>query len=97
MMRLFPTGDGLDACVPVTRRLRLNGQSTSIRLERPFWEMLVRMAMRRGLTTPAYVSQLQSELIESRGETGNFTSFLRCACLLHAQSEPRSATALAAE
>jgi predicted DNA-binding ribbon-helix-helix protein len=47
----------------VTRRLRLNGQSTSIRLERPFWQMLDRIAMRRGLTTPAYLSQLQSELI----------------------------------
>ena len=62
-MRPFRTGDGLDRCVPVTRRLRLNGQSTSIRLERPFWQMLDRIAMRRGLTTPAYLSQLQSELI----------------------------------
>lgn len=96
-MRLLPAGDGAEACVAVTRRLRLNGHSTSIRLERPFWEMLDRIAMRRGLTTPAYLSRLQSELIESRGETGNFTSFLRCACLFHAQSEPLNATALAAE
>lgn len=34
-----------------TRRLRLNGQSTSIRLERAFWRILDEIAAREGLST----------------------------------------------
>ena len=35
----------------VTRRIRLNGQSTSVRLERAFWGILDRIAMEEGVTT----------------------------------------------
>ncbi|MCV2870203.1 ribbon-helix-helix domain-containing protein [Defluviimonas sp. WL0002] len=67
----------------VTRRLRLNGQSTSIRLERSFWRILDRIAEREGLTTPAFISRLHSEVLELHGEAPNFTSLLRCACTIH--------------
>lgn len=67
----------------VTRRLRLNGQSTSIRLERAFWAILDEIAAAEGSTTPAFVSKLHSEVLEQRGEPENFTSLLRCACLIH--------------
>lgn len=66
-----------------TRRLRLNGQSTSIRLERAFWRILDHIAEREGLTTPAFISKLHSEVLELRGEAPNFTSLLRCACTIH--------------
>ncbi|GLQ37597.1 hypothetical protein GCM10007908_12170 [Rhizobium albus] len=66
----------------VTRRLRLNGQSTSIRLERAFWAIIDEIAARDGSTTPAFVSKLHSEVLELRGEPENFTSLLRCACLI---------------
>lgn len=66
-----------------TRRLRLNGQSTSIRLERAFWRILDRIADREGLTTPAFISKLHSEVLELHGEAPNFTSLLRCACTIH--------------
>jgi predicted DNA-binding ribbon-helix-helix protein len=66
----------------VTRRLRLNGQSTSIRLERAFWGMLDRMADEDGKTTPAFLSRLHSEVLERNGEASNFTSLLRCACMI---------------
>lgn len=66
----------------VTRRLRLNGQSTSIRLEGAFWAILDQMAGKEGMTTPAFVSKLHSEMLERHGETVNFTSILRCACTL---------------
>ena len=66
-----------------TRRLRLNGQSTSIRLERAFWRILDRIAEREGLTTPAFISKLHSEVLELHGEAPNFTSLLRCACTIH--------------
>lgn len=64
-----------------TRRLRLNGQSTSIRLENAFWDALDEMAKGEGVTTPAFISTLHSEVLELRGEPKNFTSLLRCTCL----------------
>ena len=67
----------------VTRRLRLNGQSTSIRLERAFWGIVERMAEKDGSSTPAFLSKLHSEVLELHGEASNFTSLLRCACTIH--------------
>jgi predicted DNA-binding ribbon-helix-helix protein len=66
---------------PITRNLRLNGQSTSIRLERSFWEIIDSMARSEGVSTPSFLSTLQSEVIEIHGEAKNFTSLLRCACI----------------
>lgn len=67
----------------VTRRLRLNGQSTSIRLERAFWGILDRISDKEGLSTPAFLSKLHAEVLEQHGEAQNFTSLLRCACTIH--------------
>ncbi|MDX5413846.1 MAG: ribbon-helix-helix domain-containing protein [Rhodobacterales bacterium] len=67
----------------ITRRLRLNGQSTSIRLERAFWGIVDQMAQKDGVSTPAFVSKLHSEVLEQHGEVTNFTSLLRCACTIH--------------
>lgn len=64
-----------------TRSLRLNGQSTSIRLEAAYWEMLDRIAAAEGFSTPAFISRLHAEVLELHGEARNFTSLLRCACL----------------
>lgn len=63
----------------VTRRLRLNGQSTSIRLERVFWQILDDIAARQGVTTPAFISKLHAKLLELHGEARNFNSLPRCA------------------
>lgn len=65
-----------------TRRLRLNGQSTSIRLENAFWAIIDQIAAGEGVSTPAFLSKLHSEVLELRGEPENFTSLLRCACLV---------------
>ncbi|MGL4236445.1 ribbon-helix-helix domain-containing protein [Tabrizicola sp.] len=67
----------------VTRRLRLNGQSTSIRLERAFWGIVDQMAEKDGCSTPAFLSKLHAEVLEQHGEATNFTSLLRCACTIH--------------
>ena len=64
-----------------TRSLRLNGQSTSIRLETGFWELLDGIAEAEGFTTPGFISKLHAEVLELHGEARNFTSLLRCACL----------------
>jgi predicted DNA-binding ribbon-helix-helix protein len=84
----------------VTRRLRLNGQSTSIRLERAFWGILDQMAEKDGGSTPAFLSKLHSEVLEQHGEVTNFTSLLRCACTIHLgelEQIPASQTRYAAE
>ncbi len=67
----------------VTRRVRLNGQSTSIRLERAFWAILDSIAAREGTSTPAFLSKLHSEVLLQNGEAANFASLLRCACTIH--------------
>ena len=81
MCRIF-AGQNPDDYQPVTRRLRLNGHSTSIRLERSFWKILDGIARQEGLSTPAFLSKLHAEVLEIRGEAANFTSLLRCACLI---------------
>ena len=70
-----------------TRSLRLNGQSTSIRLEAAYWEMLDTIAAAEGFTTPGFLSKLHAEVLELHGEARNFTSLLRCACLQHLKRE----------
>ena len=69
-----------------TRRMRLNGQSTSIRLEKSFWGILDEIAANEALSTPAFVSKLHSEVIEIHGESRNFTSLLRCTCLTYREA-----------
>jgi predicted DNA-binding ribbon-helix-helix protein len=79
-----------------TRSLRLHGHSTSIRLERAFWAALDEIAAEGGMTTPQFIARLHDEVTEQQGEARNFTSLLRCACLVHLRQDapPR---ALAAE
>lgn len=81
-----------------TRRLRLNGQSTSIRLENAFWNIIDEIAGRDGVSTPVFLSKLHAEVLELHGEPGNFTSLLRCTCLKFIEVSPeRRAFAMAAE
>lgn len=82
---------------PITRRLRLSGHSTSIRLERSFWCILDGMAAREGMTTPAFISRLYDEVQELQSGAQNFASLLRCACLIEAQQARETAFAAAAE
>lgn len=66
-----------------TRSIRLNGQSTSIRLEKAFWDILAVIAERQGFASvPKFISTLHSEVLALHGEALNFTSHLRCVCLL---------------
>ena len=76
-----------------TRSIRLNGQSTSIRLENAFWTMLDDIAASEGFTTPGFVSKLHAEVLELHGEPANFTSLLRCTCLVHLDAQRMAAMA----
>jgi predicted DNA-binding ribbon-helix-helix protein len=64
----------------VTRSVRLSGFSTSIRLEALFWSILDQIAKREGMSTGRFISTLHDEVLELRGEVGNFTSLLRVTC-----------------
>ncbi len=89
MCKIFVGQDPADY-EPITRRLRLNGQSTSIRLEQSFWDIIDIIADGEGITTPAFVSKLHSEVLLLRGEAANFTSLLRCSCLKYIQQNNAS-------
>lgn len=69
-----------------TRSMRLNGQSTSIRLEATFWGLLEHIARSQGLSVPKFVSTLHEEVLLLHGEVQNFTSLLRCSCIVHLQA-----------
>ncbi|NIA68373.1 ribbon-helix-helix domain-containing protein [Pelagibius litoralis] len=77
----------------VTRSIRINGHSTSVRLEARFWDILETMAASQKLTVPQFVSELYEEVLELQGEISNFASLLRCACLLFLTDERFPATA----
>ena len=68
-----------------SRSIRLNGLSTSVRLEQKFWEILDQMAQNEEVSTPQFISTLYSEVTALHGEAKNFTSILRCTCLIYQQ------------
>ena len=81
-----------------TRHLRLNGQSTSIRLENAFWAIIDEISAGEGTTTPQFISTLHQEVLARHGEPGNFTSLLRCTCLRYLDLQANRADApMAAE
>ncbi len=71
-----------DSYVYETRSIRLNGQSTSIRLERVFWNILEQIAALEGMSVPSFISTLHREVLLMWGPVPNFTSHLRCICLV---------------
>jgi predicted DNA-binding ribbon-helix-helix protein len=73
-----------------TRSIRLNGQSTSLRLEKVFWEILEDIAAGEAMTVPRFISTLHQEILLLRGEVPNFTSHLRCICLTARTSAERT-------
>ena len=50
-----------------------------------------RIADADGVSTPAFISKLHSEVLQTQGEPVNFTSLLRTACLIfEAQNDPQT-------
>ena len=76
-----------------TRSMRLNGQSTSLRLEKVFWAILEEIAANEGMSVPRFVSTLHQEVLLLRGEVPNFTSHLRCICVIARTSAQRAGRA----
>lgn len=78
---------------PVTRRVRLNGQSTSVRLEAAFWDIVDEIAAAEGTSANGFLSTLHREVLELYGEPTNFASLLRCSCLIFLEKRRASAGA----
>ncbi len=70
-----------------TRSLRLNGQCTSVRLEKKFWDILDEIATGEDTSTPLFISTLHSEVVSLHGEAKNFASLLRCTCLVYKEKQ----------
>jgi len=70
-----------------TRSMRLNGQSTSLRLEKLFWGILEEIAASEAMTLPRFISALHHEVLLLRGEVPNFTSHLRCICVVALETQ----------
>ncbi|QEI05373.1 aryl-sulfate sulfotransferase [Pigmentiphaga aceris] len=64
-----------------TRSIRIMKAVTSIKLENLFWQTLTELANENGMTTNQLIAKLFEEVYAFRGETTNFTSFLRVSCL----------------
>jgi predicted DNA-binding ribbon-helix-helix protein len=87
MCQFFASQDP-DSYAFETRSLRLNGQSTTIRLERIFWRRLEAIADQFGVKLPRFISSLHQEILLLRGEVPNFTSHLRCICIVAREDRP---------
>jgi len=62
------------------RSVRMDGFSTSIRLENLYWRILEEVAGRDRMTLTQLLSKLHAELLEAHGKVENFSSFLRVCC-----------------
>jgi predicted DNA-binding ribbon-helix-helix protein len=82
MCRIFANQD-LRSYAYVTRSVRLARHSTSLRLERQFWDILSEIAAQQGMTLPRFLSVLYDEVFEEHGEVPNFASLLRNACVIY--------------
>lgn len=76
-----------DRYVSQTRSVRLGGQVTSIRLEASFWQVLHEIADAEGMSLGRFLTTLHDEVVAFNGEVQNFTSLLRCACLVHKEKQ----------
>jgi predicted DNA-binding ribbon-helix-helix protein len=66
-----------------TRSLRIDGHSTSIRLEMAFWDTLEEIAAKEDMSLAKFLTRLHTEVLEHCAEVPNFASLLRCSCLIY--------------
>lgn len=71
-----------------TRSVRIGGVVRSIQLENGFWSLLGRIAAEQNMSVPELVTTLWEEMCELEGEPRNFTSALRCSCLIYLNARP---------
>ncbi|MGR5501170.1 ribbon-helix-helix domain-containing protein [Vibrio sp. DNB22_10_4] len=72
-----------------SRSVRIDGVVTSIRLEAVFWKIIEEIAEDAGISLAEFLSRIYREVVEKRGEIGNFTSLLRVACTTYLNNGQR--------
>lgn len=82
MCQIF-AGQAPEAYEGQTRSVRIGGHSTSIRLETAFWAVLEDVAAHQGMSLGKFITTLHDEVLNIHGEARNFTSLLRCSCLIY--------------
>lgn len=98
MCEMFATQDP-DYYDSRMRSVRISGVVRSIQLENGFWRILEDIAAEQDMTVSEFITRLYDEMCELQGEVKNFTSALRCSCLIYlnskASARPAAETALA--
>jgi len=79
MCRLFISADP-ELWQTRLRSVRMEGFSTSIRLENLYWGVLEELAARDQMSLTQLLVKLHAELLETHGKVDNFASFLRVCC-----------------
>ena len=79
MCKLFIEADGR-LWQTRLKSLRMQGFSTSVRLENFYWAVLEEVAGRDGMSLSQLLAKLHEELLLAHGEVENFASFLRVCC-----------------
>lgn len=67
----------------IARSIRIGGHATSIKLEASFWQILDEISEQQQIKRPHFISVIYNEALGHNGEISNFTSLLRCACLIY--------------
>ena len=67
----------------IARSIRIDGHATSIKLEASFWQVLEEISEQQQMKLPHFISAIYNEALAHNGEINNFTSLLRCACLIY--------------
>lgn len=80
MCRLFTFADP-DSYEAATRKLRIHGHSTSIRLEHCFWTVIEEIARAEGKSVGRLVTSIHDELRQAESDFTNFASCLRVIAL----------------
>ncbi|XEH02182.1 ribbon-helix-helix domain-containing protein [Edwardsiella tarda] len=66
--------------------VRICGHVTSIRLENKFWQILESLAISQNKTLGQFISKLYMEALDNNIDMKNFSSLLRCSCLIHLEN-----------
>src|SRR5262249_16591552 len=70
-----------------TRSVRLNGYSTSLRLEERFWRLVDEIPARPGPSPPKLLSHPPDGGTALGRDTENVTSVVRCACVVYLEQK----------
>ncbi|WP_067732630.1 ribbon-helix-helix domain-containing protein [Novosphingobium naphthalenivorans] len=93
MCRLFSFSSP-ESYSTATRKLRINGHSTSVRLEKGFWNVLEQMAQAEGKSLGRLVTVLHDEMRRADADLTNFSSCLRVMALHYGMARSRDALTL---